>query len=80
MILFILGNFTFLESQNNSSLLDIRSRRLKSCVPCLSHTVGILGSIVTWPAILNQVLGKYYWLYLLIDHLQLLAQHKYEIF
>lgn len=80
MILFILGNFTFLESQNNSFLLDIRSRHWKSCSLCLFHTVGILGSLVTWPTILNQMLGKCYWLYLLIDHFQLLEQHKYEIF
>lgn len=80
MILFILENFTFLESQNNSFLLDIRSRHWKCCFMCLSHTVGILGSLVTWPAILNQMLGEDYWLYLLIDHFQLLAQHKYEIF
>lgn len=60
MILFILGNFTFLESQNNSSLLDIRSRHWKSYSLCLSHTVGILSSLVTWPAILNQMLSESY--------------------
>lgn len=80
MILFILEHFAFLESQNNSFLLDIRSRHWKCCLVCLSHTVGILGSLETWPAILNQMLGQDYCLYLLIDHFQLLVQHKYEIF
>lgn len=78
MILFIKGIFTSPESQNPSSLLYIRSRHWRSCFLCPSRPVAILGSLVTWPAILNEILGKLCWLHLLGDHFQLLAQCKYE--